>query len=438
MKTLTLSVDQSPGHPERRKSFSCPTTRRGYQQRSGAATLLARSTPTSRSFSSRNTAGILTQTDLAEDTPDPSWDSLLEPDEAVDDAEAARRAEYFTKMRNKIRGIYCRANKTVSTADAAKEIVEILEKVADTVPKPPRKAQLLHYYSNVYWPTRIRPVALDEWAKLKISNPEYVEKTKFIDFQNKVTKRFWENKTQAFRDNLKAQLEQEHEVKRRVFDKHIERVTKENPESAEAYHFRLSTAGATLNNLSDVLAKQYGMNVSILLCGPIGARGGRIEMRSVHSGVMLGLDPKKWPQACPEQFREVQENMVAFAHQCYTAQQCTQRSLGYDGPDLDVHVKDATALSTGPEGFSLYDIDEGAASQAGSTTSPPSSLNALSATPNATPPPSTPTDATLPPPTDAVQLADLPPSDRNRDSPSGATPGTGANTSDLDGADVGS
>lgn len=140
-----------------------------------------------------------------------------------------------------------------------------------------------------------------EWAKNKkklVEDLELEEKTKFVDFQNKVTQQFWENETQAFHDNLKTKLEEEHTARHRAFDEHMERVATQNPESAEAYHLyvftrpvlvfltnssftcsRLSTAGATLNNLCDVLGKQYGMNMSIFLCGLIGAREGRIEMR---------------------------------------------------------------------------------------------------------------------------------------------------------------
>lgn len=138
-----------------------------------------------------------------------------------------------------------------------------------------------------------------EWAKNKKKLAEdSEEKAKFVDFQNKVTQRFWENETQAFRDNLKTKLEEEHAARRRAFDEHVERVATQDPESAEAYHSyvftgpvlvfltsssftcgRLSTAGATLTNLCDALSKQYGMNASIFLCGPIGARDGRIEMR---------------------------------------------------------------------------------------------------------------------------------------------------------------
>ncbi|KAF7972065.1 hypothetical protein HWV62_19131 [Athelia sp. TMB] len=312
--------------------------------------------------------------DLDEDTPDPTLEDLLEPEEPVDDEEAQKRAEYYQIMRPKIRNYFYRLNNTVSSADAAKEIVEILESAAEGNSKPPRKPQLLHYYSNLYYPSRIKPTVDDEWAKMKASDTDVEKKVRFVDFQNKITRRFWKNETQAFRDNLQAKLESEHSAKRKAFEEHIARVAKENPESPEAYHSRLSTAGATLNNLCAALGKQYGMNVSILLCGPIGARDGRIELRSVHSGVTRGFDSKKWPQACPEEFREVQESMVAFTKRCYTAQQCAERSLGASSQGVD--ADEAVALATGPEGFGLYTLDEDStASTKSSTPSCTSPLN---------------------------------------------------------------
>ncbi|KAF7968490.1 hypothetical protein HWV62_30447 [Athelia sp. TMB] len=320
--------------------------------------------------------------DLDEDTPNPTAESLLEPEEVVDDEEAEKRNEYFQSMRNRIRSYFYRANKTVSTVDAAKEIANILEGAAGSKPRPPRRMQLLQYYSTLYYPERIKPTVDAEWAKMRESEAE--EKIKFVDFQKKVTRRFWENETQAFRDNLIATREREYQARRKAFDEHVARVTKENPHSAEAYHSRLSTAGATLSNLCEALGKQYGMNVSIFLCGPIGARDGRIEMRSVHHGVTLGLDPKKWPHAFPEDFREVQESMVAFTKRCYTLQQCKERSLADHDQALDGDAG-PIALSTGPEGFAMYTLDDDDAKESGTPT--PSHTPSLNQTVNPSPSP---------------------------------------------------
>ncbi|KAF7971006.1 hypothetical protein HWV62_22269 [Athelia sp. TMB] len=305
--------------------------------------------------------------DLEEDTVDPTLESLQEPEEPVDKEETDRRSAYYINTCNRIRNYYYRHNKTVSTADTAQEIAEILETAADAQQKPPRRPQILHYYSSAYYPERIKPTVDAEWAKLKASAAEGEETIKFVDFQNKVKKRFWANETQAFRDNLVAQMEREHAANVKEFRERMARVTKEQPESAEAYHHRLSTAGATLNNLCYALGKRYGMNVSIFLCGPIGTRNGRIEMRSVHHGVTMGLDPKKWPQEYPVEFRAVQESMVAFTQRCYTPQQCKERSFGYVNVDAD--LDDDSMAGFEPDGLFELDKDNEAA-PAGSTPLP--------------------------------------------------------------------
>lgn len=134
---------------------------------------------------------------------------------------------------------YNKANKAVSEADTKKEIAEILEKAAEAKPKPPRKPRTLHYYSHLYYQDRIRPTVEEEWRKKKMSrlSPELEDDTvALVDFRHKVTQRFWQNETKAFRDNVQKKLEEEHAARKKAFNDYIERVTKEDPESAEGYH----------------------------------------------------------------------------------------------------------------------------------------------------------------------------------------------------------
>ncbi|KAF7968788.1 hypothetical protein HWV62_29302 [Athelia sp. TMB] len=307
--------------------------------------------------------------DLEVDTPDPLLDTLGEPEEPVDDEEAARRREYNDTMR-----------KRVSTVDTAKEMVQILETAADANPKPPRRQQLLQYYSSLYYGRRIKATVDAEWAAMKrcSNDSEAEEKVKFVDFQNKVKRRFFNSETQTFRDNLKKQLEMEHQARVQEFEARADRTASLDKEDcAETYHSRLSTAGATLSNLCEALGKQYGMNVSILLCGPIGA-GGKIEMRSVHYGLTKDLNPKKWPQARREEFQKVQESMVGFTQRCYTLQECIERSLSHPGPNASVDA------GSGEPGFYSQDEDLGL------STSPAAEATNLSAslathTPSANP-----------------------------------------------------
>lgn len=86
------------------------------------------------------------------------------------------------------------------------------------------------------------------------------ESTKFVHFQNKITQRFWENETQAFRDNLRTKLEEEHAARRRAFDEHIEMIAKQDPESAEAYHSYVFSEPVLLFRTSSSLNNQPSFN----------------------------------------------------------------------------------------------------------------------------------------------------------------------------------
>ena len=103
--------------------------------------------------------------------------------------------------------------------------------------------------------------------------------------------------------------------------------------------------GSTLNNaayylqpFADAAHEHYGMNVTILLCGPIPDRGGRIEMRrsvccmllheagvycegwagSVHAGMSNGLVLRIWSDFDRAGFDAAQRSFVQFSHQCFS------------------------------------------------------------------------------------------------------------------------
>ncbi|KAJ7917827.1 hypothetical protein B0H13DRAFT_1869996 [Mycena leptocephala] len=73
----------------------------------------------------------------------------------------------------------------------------------------------------------------------------------------------------------------------------------------------LRKSQAYLQPFVDTIGERYGMCVSLLICGPIGERGGRIEMRR-------GLLENDWPRHDPKGFSMVETSMVEFAHNVFT------------------------------------------------------------------------------------------------------------------------
>ncbi|KAJ6538045.1 hypothetical protein B0H19DRAFT_1382625 [Mycena capillaripes] len=84
-------------------------------------------------------------------------------------------------------------------------------------------------------------------------------------------------------------------------------------------------ANKVVNPFVDSIAERYGMCVSLLLCGPIGDRGGCIGMRSVHAGVTRELVEKDWPSHDPDGFSMVEACMVDFGHHVFTQAECDMR-----------------------------------------------------------------------------------------------------------------
>jgi hypothetical protein len=73
-----------------------------------------------------------------------------------------------------------------------------------------------------------------------------------------------------------------------------------------------------LQPFADVAHAQFGMNIAILMCGPIPDRGGRIEVRSVHAGFSNGLVPRIWSDFDRAGFDVAQRSFVAFTRNCFS------------------------------------------------------------------------------------------------------------------------
>ncbi|KAJ7864264.1 hypothetical protein B0H14DRAFT_2574477 [Mycena olivaceomarginata] len=84
-----------------------------------------------------------------------------------------------------------------------------------------------------------------------------------------------------------------------------------------------------LQPFADTAHAQFGMNIAILMCGPIPDRGGRIEVRSVHAGFSNGLVPRIWSDFDRAGFDVAQRSFVAFTRNCFTEEECRARALDH-------------------------------------------------------------------------------------------------------------
>ncbi|KAJ7799343.1 hypothetical protein B0H14DRAFT_2617076 [Mycena olivaceomarginata] len=136
--------------------------------------------------------------------------------------------------------------------------------------------------------------------------------------------------------------EREHDIRVKAWKESMADGPNRTPEEFSA---SLKSAAHYLQPFVDTIAERFGMCVSILMVGPIGERGGRIEMRSVHSGKTRGVVEKDWPLHDPEGFTRVQSSMVDFGHHVFSRTECEARVTLVQEPEEPVAPGPATLSS---------------------------------------------------------------------------------------------
>ncbi|KAJ7163637.1 hypothetical protein C8R46DRAFT_1221056 [Mycena filopes] len=160
-----------------------------------------------------------------------------------------------------------------------------------------------------------------------------------VAVRSSVTREAWEGESAEFRAAVLLQMESDYKVKVRAWEiGRLEDTLRTKEELAVA----LNSAATILQPLVDAIGSKFQMNASILVCGPVGDRGGTIQVRSVHSGRTLGLNPKKWYDTDRIGYREAEKSMILFAERCFSAEECLRRALpGTTGASGDRALVDA-------------------------------------------------------------------------------------------------
>ncbi|KAJ7701532.1 hypothetical protein B0H17DRAFT_1195312 [Mycena rosella] len=109
----------------------------------------------------------------------------------------------------------------------------------------------------------------------------------------------------------------------------------------------LKNTGYHLEPLAAVIREKFGMNCSILLCGPVGNRGGTIEVWSVHAGTTRGVGPKKWYEFNCAEYEVTERSMVKFSARCFMEEDCCAHVIQGNTGDT---VSQAAPLQPGQAG----------------------------------------------------------------------------------------
>ncbi|TFK78369.1 hypothetical protein K466DRAFT_507386 [Polyporus arcularius HHB13444] len=145
--------------------------------------------------------------------------------------------------------------------------------------RPPRRMQTLQFYSKLYYETRIKSTVDAEWPKVVAqAGSKGTPAPKRLKHQNAVIARKFAAETPEFQAALKAQRDAEFDEELAAW-KASSLDAMDGPKTAEEFAQALEEASTWIHPLAESLHKRLGLNVSILLTGPMGSSGGRIDVK---------------------------------------------------------------------------------------------------------------------------------------------------------------
>ncbi|KAJ7327490.1 hypothetical protein DFH08DRAFT_967919 [Mycena albidolilacea] len=265
---------------------------------------------------------------------------------------AEARSAYYTKLRNKIAVWYhAQYGGNVRTKQVPKTFKQLFDR-AELEPSEPTRKRELHYYSTNFYAERIKPRFITRLAAATRAAAERGEKPPAeVALRQQVMKEAWLAETPAFRAEISQTIDKLHAA---ALEMYKVALANDTPSTAEEYSIALNNAAFYLTPFAEVAQQQFGMNVSILLCGPVPDRGGRIKVRSVHAGFSNGLVPRIWSDFDRGGFDAAQRSFVNFAHHCFTEEECHARALqaipsaSVSDSDVDVNAHGTPAHSPNP------------------------------------------------------------------------------------------
>ncbi|KAJ7917312.1 hypothetical protein B0H13DRAFT_2322554 [Mycena leptocephala] len=287
--------------------------------------------------------------------------------------EGEERAEYYAKLRSKL--VYG------MTATRAR-------------PPPACQTRTLHYYSHRFYEERIKPRLVVRWAAVqRLPNPPAI-----VTLRNKVTRECWEAENDEFKAEVLAAREAEHQL---AMDAYSSAVSTETPTTPEEYSVALNNAGYYLQPFADSAHERFGMNVVILLCGPVPDRGGRIEVRSIHAGKSNGLVPRIWADYDRAGFDATQRSFIEFSHHCFSKSDILLDDWKLN---MECDLAEADCRARGLNGMGMEGQDEAPASSSSNETPSSSSETPTSTSANETPSSSSSSDSPTPPLSSSPQM----------------------------------
>ncbi|KAI9068202.1 hypothetical protein FKP32DRAFT_1672416 [Trametes sanguinea] len=241
-------------------------------------------------------------------------------------AEVLRRQRLYSELRTHISRWFRHHGQKSLKGQKTDPVAKVLADFTQAAFKPPRRLSAFHYYLSTHYEAELKDAVDREYERLCAEAVQAGKNLpKKIAISNPIAVRAYEKKPEAFKKLMEEGAERDYQEK---LARHQASSSKnKDPTTPEEYHQELEACQHWLSAFAEHVSRRVGMNVTILLAGPIGEKGGEIGVRCINVGKSKGLVPMVWPDFDQGTYNAVTKSMIKFAHTCFSADECRARAL---------------------------------------------------------------------------------------------------------------
>ncbi|SJL01336.1 uncharacterized protein ARMOST_04656 [Armillaria ostoyae] len=167
--------------------------------------------------------------------------------------------------------------------------------------KKPCHARFLNAYTEMYYPSKIKLIIDAAFAQ----STNQSEKAGFT-LTNCTIKEHWDWEPESVKTMIHNKIEAQYQDAMAKYKKLQAGLTDKSPED---YHLALTQGSNFVQVIINSLKERFRMQMCIMLVGPIGENRDAIEVRSIHSGIAMGL---QWPEVDKKGFTIVEKSFLHF------------------------------------------------------------------------------------------------------------------------------
>ncbi|KAI0060335.1 hypothetical protein BV25DRAFT_1839646 [Artomyces pyxidatus] len=202
------------------------------------------------------------------------------------------------------------SKRPAGNAEQDKSFVELVKQLV----KQPRREQAVHVYSKMFWDSNIKSHFEKEWAKaIAEAGAQGKPMPAEIDVRGRAAREQWKKESAEFQEGVKKAVEERY----RVAVEDYERTYVQAPLTEEDRDWALPSAYMFLQPIVDLVARRFGMAVSLLMAGPVPSNNGEIGVLSVHSGKTQGLVQEIWPRYDRAGYKATASSFTGFAEMVF-------------------------------------------------------------------------------------------------------------------------